>query len=107
MRMGLCRSDPLAAWGGISIMSALSSSSAMAWSRSDLPNSISTASTKGRPAQLSSFAASLSSFPGCHSATRNGPVPMGTPFLIVLEQQIARQREFGEQRRHGPLALDG
>src|SRR5271163_38370 len=82
------RSELPAACGADSIRSALSSSSAIAWSRSDLPNSISTASTKGRPAQLSSYAASLSSFPGCQSATRNGPVPMGAPFALRLSNRL-------------------
>ena len=82
------RCAPLAACDAVSMMSALSSSSAMAWSRRDLPNSISTASTKGRPAQLSSFAASLSSFAGCHSATWKGPVPMGRPLPLRLSRRL-------------------
>src|SRR5271169_6144502 len=52
------RCDPPVVCGAAWITSVFSSSSAMAWSRSDLPTSISTASTKGRPAQLSSYAAS-------------------------------------------------
>jgi len=70
-----CDCDPLAACGAASTTSVLSSSSAIAWSRRDLPNSILDRVQKGRPAQLSSLAASLSRFPGWYSATRNGPVP--------------------------------